>query len=345
MKAAVFMGGKKFIETEFESEEQVEKLIKENYKTLFGDKTIYLDFKTKVESRSLGYSLPDGILFDFRDPENPDFYLVEIELQKHDFYNHIFRQITKFFAFFKNPKSRSDLTEKLFDIIKSDSTIEKKFEGYLGKREIYKALKDVIENNQNILLILDGNKEELQEVFETYTDTWDKMVKVEIIKQYKNNEEIILALSPDFEEIGLIEQIPQEETQEKYTEAFHLGGVEENVQLIYERIRRAMLELDSNIKINPQKYYISLRKKKNFAYLRIKKKKMRIVIMLPYEVGKKSITKHKPTQLAESVQKFYGAPCFEVVLENEENLDEIIKTLECAYQEQEKSKPPIDSNP
>ena len=55
--------------------------------------------------------------------------MVEIELAKHDFYRHIFPQITKFFGFFKNSKSRSELTDKLFSQIeeshRSDDTIKK----------------------------------------------------------------------------------------------------------------------------------------------------------------------------------------------------------------------------
>jgi hypothetical protein len=48
------------------------------------------------------------------------------------------------------------------------------------------------------------------------------------------------------------------------------------------------------------------------------------------------IKKHKVTQLAESVQNFYNGPCFKVTLENDENLDEILKIIEEAYNQQNK---------
>jgi hypothetical protein len=75
-----------------------------------------------------------------------------------------------------------------------------------------------IENSQNILLVLDDNKPELQEIFETYTDTWERMVKVEILKQYTANGKTIFTMNPDFEDIGFIEPPTQEEAedQEKY---------------------------------------------------------------------------------------------------------------------------------
>jgi predicted transport protein len=335
MRLAVYMEGRHFTEKEFETEEEFEKVIKNNYKTLFGSKTIYLDFKNKVESKTLGSAIPDGLLFDFRDEENPEFYLVEVELQKHDFYKHVFPQITKFFAFFTNPKSRNDLIEKIFSIVKSNSKLEAEFKGLLGEKEIYKFLKDIIEDSQNILLILDEIKPELQEVSETYTDTWGKMVKVEILKQFVSNEKNIFVMSPGFEEIELVEPIveegAEEEYVEKYTESYHLEGVEENIKAIYEKIKNAMIRLDPEIKVNPQKYYISLRKTKNFAYIKFRKKKMHIVIALPFEQGSSLIKKHKLKPLSESIQKFYGVSCFQVTLENEDNLDEIVKTLEEAY--------------
>ena len=336
MKSAIYMDGNRFIETEFKTEEDFEKIVKENSKTLFGIKTIYFDLKNKIDTKTLGYSIPDGFLFDFKDKENPEFYLVEVELEKHDFYKHIFPQITKFFAFFKNSTSRNNLIEKLFYFTKSNLQLEEEFKEYIGKKEIYKAIKDIIENSQNILLIIDENKPELQEVFETYTDTWDKIVKVEILKQYTANKKTIFTLNPDFEDIGFIEPPIEEEVEERYTENFHTEGVEKIIASTYEKIKNAIIQIGQNIKINPQRYYISLRKNKNFAFIKIKREKLHIVIMLPYETGNILIKKHKLTQLHESVQNFYNGPCFKVTLENEDNIEEILKALEEAYKQQNK---------
>ena len=176
------------------------------------------------------------------------------------------------------------------------------------------------------------SKPELQEVFETYTDTWDKMVKVEILKQYTANGKIIFTMNPDFQEIPFVEPPTEEEgAEERYTESYHLEDVEKNIASVYEKIKTAMLKLDSNIRTNPQKYYVSLRKNKNFACISFRKKKIWITIMLPYETGINLIKKHKLKQLSAGVQKFYNGPCFTVTVEKEDNLDEIIKTLEEAY--------------
>ena len=77
MKSAIYMDGKRFIETEFKTEEDFERVVKEHSKTLFGAKTIFSDLKNKIDSRTLGSSVPDGFLFDVKDEENPEFYLVD----------------------------------------------------------------------------------------------------------------------------------------------------------------------------------------------------------------------------------------------------------------------------
>ena len=336
MKYAIYMEGAKFDETEFKLEEDFEKVVKTNSKMLFGPKTIYFDLKSKVDTKFLGAAIPDGFLFDFSDLETPEFYMVEAELAKHSFYGHIFPQITRFFAFFKDPKSRNNLIDKLFQFVKSNPKLEEEFKAYLGKKEIYKALKDAIENSQNILIIIDENKPEFEEIMKTYTDTWDKMVRIEILKQYTAKGRTIFTLNPDFENIGLVEPQLPEETKERYTENFHTEYSEPKVVKIYEEIKEATLKLDPNIKINPQKYYISFRKNRNFAFIDLRKKKIKIAIMLPYEVGKSRIKHHRLRQFTDSIQKFYGRSSFEITIENEENLSEVIKLVEEAYRQQNK---------
>ncbi len=329
------MDGKKFEETEFKLEEDLERVVKDNSKKLFGEKTVYFEVKSKLDTKSLGGTIPDGFLFDFKDTENPEFYIVEVELSRHDFYRHIFPQITRFFAFFKNSKSRSELTDRLFSIIESNDKINQEFRRFLGKKEIYKTVKEAIENSQNILLVIDENKPEFQEVMETYTDTWDKIVKLEILKQYTAENKVILALNPDFEDIAFAEPVAKKEDEEKYDENFHLDGIDSNVISIYEKIKEHMKKINPDIKLNPQKYYISLRKNKNFAYLDFKKKKIKIAVMLPLEIGKKEIKNYRLREFTEGVQRFYAHKSFEVTVDDEKNLEEILNILELAYRKQE----------
>jgi len=188
----MFQNNRKFLEYKYPLEEELERDILSNSKLFFGDNTIFIEAKRKLETKTMGGTIPDGFLFDLSDIDNPEFYIVEIEISSHDFYKHIFPQITKFFAFFKNNKSQSDLVEKIFSIVNSNVELKSEFKNYLIHREIYKFIKDVIENSQNILLIIDDQIDELPEIISTYTDTWGKTVKPLILRKFKNENEIII---------------------------------------------------------------------------------------------------------------------------------------------------------
>ncbi|HLD38084.1 MAG: hypothetical protein US35_C0014G0015 [Parcubacteria group bacterium GW2011_GWA2_37_10] len=323
MKSAIYMDGKRFAETSFTTEEDFEREVKENSQTLFGQKTIYLDIKNKIATKTLGNSIPDGFLFNFKNEDDPEFYLVEVELEKHDFDGHIFPQIKKFFTFFKNQKGRDELIGKLFEFIKQNPQTEQKFKEFLGNREIYKTIKDVVENNQNILLIIDENKPQFEETSDTITE-WAKFVRVEILKKYTADEKNIFVLNPDFEEISSVEQFsPEPEKSETvYTENFHMEGVDQFIISIYNEIKDRILEIDTNIKINPTKYYISLRKDKNFVFFNIKRKKIWVSVPIPYNVL---------INIVKNYKTYDRGNYTDILIENNDNLEEIVKIIEEAY--------------
>jgi predicted transport protein len=330
VKSAIFMNGKRFEETSFGgSEERFENVVKRNSKVLFGNESVYLDIRKKIQSKSLGQTIPDGFLFDFRRPDDVQFYLVEVELTTHDFYKHIFPQITKFFAFFKNDRQRMELTEKLFAHITSDNRVEREFRTHVGKKDLFKTLKDVIENSQNILLVIDDMMEEIPEIQKTYTDTWGTKVKLEVLKEYTTRGSTVLFLDPEFEQLEL--ERPTSGEEGVYTESDHFEGVDEEVIATYRSMRDAIKSFDPGIEVNPQKYYISLRKNRNFAYFTLRRKKMRVVIMLPYSDGIRMIRKHRIGKLSRGVQGFYGYPCFEVVISDGTNLKEVLGAIKKAY--------------
>lgn len=328
MQTALYYNQKRFREKEFSKEKDLEDLMFKNGKSLFGQASIMIEAKKKIDHKALGGTIPDAFLFDLKDPDNPEFYLVEAELAKHSFYNHIFPQITKFFAFFKNPESQSELIEKLYTLISSDADLKKEFKSRIGNREIFKFIKDTLENSQNILLVLDYEKPELPAIINTYTDTWGKIVKVTLLKEYYNGSDSIISLSPEFESIDTVDLTANpEEVATSYTENYHLEGVNEEIKEVYYLIQKSLNEKISDLKYNPLRYYISLRKKRNFAFLYLRKKKMTIVAMMDKIKMEERIKHHQISSLSESVQKFYNGPCAEIIITDNNNLEEVISLL------------------
>lgn len=339
--------GQQYTEFKLKLEADFEKIIVDLHKLIFGKDTIYIDAKKKIGSTALGNAIPDGFLFDMSDPDNQEFYLVEVELEKHDFYNHIFPQITKFFAFYRNSKRQKELVEKLFTTINTDKELKRQFKKYLGQQEIYKFLSDVIDSSQNILLVIDGEKPELPEITDTYSDTWGKMVKVLTIKRYVCKEQAIMTVHPEFETIEFsYEETPAEAEKKSnlYSEEFHLEGVDESVKEIYNHIKRQILELNDAFIFNPQKYYISIKGEKNIVFMKLRKKKIRMTVMLPEDDIRAKITRHPIKSLSESVQRFYNGPCAAIDvldLNHIEEIIELIKVLMKGLSQQEPSKQAI----
>jgi predicted transport protein len=325
----LFTNNKTYSQFQFDKEVDFEREVVLSSKQFFGANSIYIDAKRKIETKSLGNSIPDGFLFDLSDKESPEFYIVEVELAKHDFYNHIFPQITKFFGFYKNPKSQNDLIEKIFSFITNDSDIKKEFKKHLGEKEIYKFIKDTIERSQNILLVIDGDKKELPEIMETYSDTWGKMVKLILIKKFFNNGDTIYTMHPDFENIEFADienEISADMEDVEYSEDYHFDGVSETVRQIYGDLKADLIKANSSLIFNPQKYYISIRKDRNIAFFIIGRKKIRLVVMQSDEETRKEISQHPVKTLTAGVQKFWNGPSCAIMIDAMEYLNEV-KTL------------------
>jgi len=319
--------GKHFQKVRFSSEAEFEDDIVESSNILFGENIVFINPKKKIESKSLGGVIPDGFFFDFHDPTDPQFYIVEVELISHSFFNHVFPQITKFFAFYKNTNVQKSLVDELFLIIEEDQDLKLLFKKFLGRTEVYKFLTDIVESSQNILLIANGVFKEFQEITDTYTDTWGKLVKYIEICKYISGDDSVYTIIPDFDTIQYVETIVNIEEPSSdgvaYSEEFHLEGVSEVTRKIYEKIKEMAIQKDPNIYFNPQKYYISIKDSKNIVYLKIRKKKIRAIIMLPEEVLRNLVHNYSVSSLSQGVQDFYNGPCAAVDITDLSHFDEI----------------------
>ena len=94
MQTVLFYKGKPYIKKEFSKEKELEQLVFHHSTTLFGASSILIDAKRRLNNKYFGMTIPDGFLFDLKYIHSPQFYLIEVELAKHSFDNHILPQIT-----------------------------------------------------------------------------------------------------------------------------------------------------------------------------------------------------------------------------------------------------------
>jgi hypothetical protein len=81
----------KFIKSPFDSENELERVIIDNYEYLFGPDSFYLP-KTKIKTSDGIGTIPDGFAIDLGQKK---WYIVEAELGHHDVWNHIAKQVSK----------------------------------------------------------------------------------------------------------------------------------------------------------------------------------------------------------------------------------------------------------
>ena len=327
----IYFKGTVFQKKKYNLEADFEDMIFKNSTLFFGEDTILIPKKTKISGSSLGNTIPDGFLFDFSDMNDIKFFLIEVELSKHSFYGHIFPQITKFFSFLRtNDLNQIGLVEEMYKIISNDENLLMRFKEKIKDEDLYKMLKDTIENSQDILILIDQDLPEFRDIQETYTDTWDKYVTILKIEEYVNDKDSIYSITPDFKVLSETEAVfIQDENSigaKKYTEEFHMEDKTELVKKTYHKIRDSLSEFTFNY----QRHYISIRNSRNFAFLRCRKKFIRLVIMLPEDEVKKIVTNYELQTPSISVQNFYHGPCTYIHIKSLDHIDEVCQVLRVA---------------
>jgi len=309
------------VEFKFESDTELEQVVRINSKTFFGENTFLFKYNNEVRDERF----PDKFLLDFSNAEKPKIYFIEVVLPEEQIFGQCFMRITHLFALLRNKKNHEELTWKLHGIINSNEEQKNELQALLQKHVgIPEFLSTLLDNRSFVLLITAGEKSELSLYGETYTETWGKMLKTLIIRKYSNGEETTYSMSPVFADLFKNDKSKSEVI--KCSEADHLLAVSETVRSIYTEIKTALLEADNSIEFNAKKIYISVRKSKNLAFFHLRKK-ISLVVMNPEEDTRENIMHHVIKSLPASVQKFWNGSCCTIIIENSVNLDEVINLL------------------
>ena len=325
----IFNKKREIPEISFKVEADFEKEIFENSKLLFGKKTVLIEAKKKISGKALGGAIPDGFLFDFSDKKDPKFYIIEVELLVHDFYRHIFPQITKFFGFFKNSEGRAKLARQLNEIISSDGKLRNEFRRISGEKEIFKLITDLLENSQNILVLIDGEKPEFAEIEVVYSDTWGKMVKCLIVRKYAINSDVIFHLEPEFKTLDITGGERVLGITKEYDEEHHTKDANQDLVDIYAVLKNKLLEINPEITFNSTKEYIAIKIQKNLSFIQFRKKCLRLVVLRPEKEIQECVesTQYEIQFLPESVQKFWNGECAAILIQDTSGMDKIVNLL------------------
>ena len=310
-------------EKNFRSEKELEELIFNNSKTLFGQNTILVSLPKDGRALFGNDFSPNGFLLDVGDLARPRFFILDIMLAKQSFFGHVFPRITKFFSFFKNEES----IDKFFALLSKDKAVMKELQAKMKPEDIPYFLKVAITGRHFILLVMDSEMKEMPEVMETYSETW-QMVKPILIQKHASNGNTFCTVYPPFTLINRVNH-KERKIREKiiYTEDNHLEHTSDDMRAVYAKLKTDLLKIDVGLKFNPQKYYISLQKKRNLAFFHFSRKKISLVVMNPEKEARKIIKHHEVKTLTEKVQKFWNGSSCTIVIEDAKHLNEVTGLL------------------
>ena len=166
----LIFGNRKFINTPFNSEDELERVVVANSEYLFGPSSLYFP-KALIRTKDGFGTIPDGFVIDLAARR---WFIVEAELAKHSVWNHIAPQVAKQIIAAMNPASRQLLVDLIVEKVQGDTAAKEKFtdEG-IEDINIRRVLGDILEGNPTIGMPIDAISSDLQE--------WASTLKVSVI--------------------------------------------------------------------------------------------------------------------------------------------------------------------
>jgi predicted transport protein len=111
-----------------------------------------------------------------------------------------------------------------------------------------------------------------------------------------------------------------------YSEDEHIKYANDEIKELYEKFRAGIINLDSDIEIKPQKFYIAFKKNNNIACLELQKNQLKIFI------GIKKGGLNDGKNIAKDVSNIghYGTGDYQIIVKDDEQLEYILSLIKQA---------------
>jgi len=148
--------GVKYLLYSYISEEELQHMVIEHYKDIFGMSALLFDPQTMrtqigIEARN------DGIILSL---DQNKWYILEVELAKHQLHEHIIPQITKFSIAYEETGTRRKIIDTLYRTIRQDAERTAMIQTQKIE-DLHKTLSDLIDTEPTIAIIIDRETSEL----------------------------------------------------------------------------------------------------------------------------------------------------------------------------------------
>jgi len=151
--------GVKYFLHDYVSEEELEQMVIEHYRDIFGINSLYFDPQTMktqigIEARN------DGVILTL---DQNKWYILEVELAKHRLDEHIIPQITKFSIAYEEAGNRRKIIDTLYRTIRQDPERTVKIRTQ-EIEDLHKTLSDLIDIEPTIAIVIDQKTPELDSI-------------------------------------------------------------------------------------------------------------------------------------------------------------------------------------
>lgn len=177
---------------EYKDEKELERFVVTNADEVFGKHSIYFDIKERIRSDAKT-RITDGLLLDLNNPNKPMFWIVEIELSKHDPYKEIEVQINGFIRALRKEETINKVSKTIYQELKKDQRELQLVRKVLGD-EVFYGLVDLLSDNCGIIIIIDKITKEIEELKQEFSDKME--TRLIEFKTYERNSEVIHVFTP-----------------------------------------------------------------------------------------------------------------------------------------------------
>jgi hypothetical protein len=184
--------GKIFSKIEFSNEVEIEKVVTDNFKLIFGDYSFLLA-KSLISTSSGKGTIPDGIIINF---EEERWYILEVERGIHGTWEHIAPQIVKQITAMQNEETKVKIAENCIkQIVTQSDFIELLNEIDIKEINIHGYINRILKKEPIISLPIDLIPDDLED--------WAKSLKVTVeirtVEKYSDINGNLLYNLPDIE--------------------------------------------------------------------------------------------------------------------------------------------------
>ncbi|MGL4370968.1 MAG: hypothetical protein ACRCUT_15050, partial [Spirochaetota bacterium] len=167
----------RFIQTSFVNEEELERVVMNNFEYLFGPSSLFISKKLIKTIDGTG-TIPDGFVVDLTSKK---WYIVEAELLNHSVWSHIAPQVSKQIIASQQKSSKRLLIEYIVEQYRSSDEIKEIFyDANISEIDIRRYLEEILEKDPIVGMPIDNISEDLKE----WARTLKSIVKLWIIRKY-----------------------------------------------------------------------------------------------------------------------------------------------------------------